>query len=266
MRNRRPWLKRISFPLVEKRILVHAAVVQYTSMQEQYEAEALGVPTRGVVIPNAVEQAPANTEALVGCFHARYPQWSGRILVMFLSRLDHKKGLDILLPAFADAHRSELRLALVIAGAGSSEIESQIRHDAVRLGIERDVVWTGFIQGEEKWTLLAAADIFALPSYSENFAVSVVEAMSTGVPVIISDRVGIHHEITARTAGLVTPCNRKALAHALLTLARDGEARRQMGMHGRQLARERFSPTAVSRQLVALYDDIAAAGRVRVPT
>ena len=95
MTNRRPWLKRVSFRVIESRILKHAALVHYTSDQERREAEALGVVSASVVIPNAVPQP--STAASSGAFRRRYPQLHGRRIILFLSRLDQKKGLDLLL-------------------------------------------------------------------------------------------------------------------------------------------------------------------------
>jgi glycosyltransferase involved in cell wall biosynthesis len=201
MTNRRPWLKRMSFRVIESRILKHAALVHYTSDQERREAEALGVVSASVVIPNTVSQP--STAVPSGAFRRRYPELRARRLILFLSRLDQKKGLDLLLRAFAHVRRDVHDAMLVIAGNGEDRFAERLKTETKRLGISNDVLWTGFLTGEVKQAAFADAVIYVLPSYSENFGIAVVEAMAAGVPVIVSDRVGIHADIAAAAAGLV---------------------------------------------------------------
>jgi glycosyltransferase involved in cell wall biosynthesis len=100
--------------------------------------------------------------------------------------------------------------------------------------------------------LLADADLFVLPSYSENFGVAAVEALGAGLPAIVSDQVGIHAEISAAEAGLVVACAIAPLEAALLEILSDPRTRRRMGDNAIRLAR-RFSPDAVARELVETY-------------
>jgi glycosyltransferase involved in cell wall biosynthesis len=256
--NRRPWLKKLSFALVERRILTGAAAVHYTSDDERLQAEELGVRQRAAVIPNGAEM-PGNGLAR-GRFRARYPELAGRLIILFLSRLDPKKGLDLLLPAFARARRRYPKATLVVAGNGEEEFASHLKKEAQRLGIASDLLWAGFLTGEEKWAALGDADIFVLPSYSENFGVAAVEAMGCGVPVVVSDQVAIHREISQGGAGLVVPCAEEAIAEALARLISDGPLRAEMSANGSRLARTRFSPEAATRNLLALYREISKSG------
>ena len=102
---------------------------------------------------------------------------------------------------------------------------------------------------------LEDADLFVLPSYSENFGVSVVEAMISGVPVILTDQVGIHADVTAAGAGIVVACSAGQLEFALIKLLEDAGMRSRMGTAGRQLAK-RYAPGAIALQLVDAYADI----------
>jgi glycosyltransferase involved in cell wall biosynthesis len=92
-----------------------------------------------------------------------------------------------------------------------------------------------------------------LPSYSENFAVAVVEAMAAGLPVVVSDQVGIHRDITKARAGLVVPCNGPALSRALAALMASDSLRAEMGRNAARLARTAFSTEAATENLIALY-------------
>jgi glycosyltransferase involved in cell wall biosynthesis len=142
---------------------------------------------------------------------------------------------------------------LVLAGTGDPELVASLKSDADRLDIAADVVWAGFLTGEDKWAALGAADVFVLPSYSENFGIALVEALACGCPVVLSDQVGIHREISRAAAGLVIPCRVEELAAAILNVLTDAALRRRMSENGVRLARQQFSIEAVSRQLAAAY-------------
>ncbi len=258
MARRRPLFKRLSFALIERHILANAATVHYTSAQERQEASDLGVPHRAVVIPLPVDLDLAALNNAVGGLQASYPQLIGRTVALFLARLDPKKGLDLLLPAFAEARRADSRLALVIAGSGDNAFVADLKATATRLGIKPHVVWTGFVEGQAKLEALASADFFVLPSYSENFGIAAVEAMAAGLPALISDQVGIHYEVTAAGAGLVVPCETEPLAQAILQLGSDPGLRQAMGRSAHELARGHYSPQAVIGQISDLYQELAA--------
>jgi glycosyltransferase involved in cell wall biosynthesis len=127
---------------------------------------------------------------------------------------------------------------------------------ANELEIAESVVWRGFLDGHDKESIMRSADIFVLPSYSENFGVAVVEAMGAGLPVIVSDQVGIHREIAREQAGLVVHCGEEALATALLKASRESAWRASAGAAGRELAKQ-FSPLVVSKQCLNLYRRVA---------
>src|SRR5208337_3254417 len=98
----------------------------------------------------------------------------GRTLILFLSRLDAKKGLDLLLPAYAEIQRRHPGAMLVIAGDGEKDYVASLQARAAQLGVADGVVWTGFLDGAEKLAAFAAAHAFILPSYSENFGIVLV--------------------------------------------------------------------------------------------
>jgi glycosyltransferase involved in cell wall biosynthesis len=255
MTQRRPWLKRASFRLLEARILKHAARIHYNSEQERCEAERLGVTCAPAVIPNALPPFPV--KQLSGAFLECYPQLRGRRIILFLSRLDPKKGLDLLVRAFADVRRRVPNASLVIAGDGPREFVDRIKADIEELGIASDVVWTGFLSGQDKQAAFADADVFALSSYSENFGIAVVEAMAARVPVVVSDQVALHQEISAAGAGLVVPCKVSEVADALVAILTVPPLRHSLGVNGEMLARRQYSSDVVTRQMISVYADVA---------
>ncbi len=256
MTHRRPWLKKASFQILERRVLSHAALVHYTSGQERREAEALHVAGPSATIPNALPEAPG--ESIPGAFRREYPQLRGRRIVLFLSRLDPKKGISLLLRSFAALRAEATDTSLVIAGDGDSRYVAQLRAEAGSLGIADHVVWPGFLAGEGKQAAFADADFYVLPSFSENFGIAVAEAMAAGLPVVVSDQVGIHEEVAAARAGLVVRCDAGELAHAMRRLTHDADLRRTLGRNARRLAVTRYSQEAITRQVLDVYNTISS--------
>jgi glycosyltransferase involved in cell wall biosynthesis len=261
MERRRPLLKRWSYRLIERRLLARAARIHYTSEAERREAALVSAPGRAAVIPHGIELEPFRRRPPGGWLRRRAPHLADRTLILFLSRVDPKKGLDLLLPAFARVRSARPDAALVVAGDGHPSFMNEVRDRAVRLGVSNDVYWAGYLNAHEKVAALADADLFVLPSYSENFGLAAVEAMASRLPVVVSDQVAIHREIAEGGAGLVTPCEVPALATAMGTLVADPALRRRLGEGGGLLAESRFSADAMAAAVAAMYDEIVDAPR-----
>jgi glycosyltransferase involved in cell wall biosynthesis len=253
MYHRRPWLKRLSFWLVESNVLRWAAGVQYTSTQEELEARRLGVEHVSYVIPNPVELP--GEPAPPGVFRSEHQCLIGKTVVIFLSRLDAKKGLDLLLPAFARIRVRHPEAILVVAGDGNPTFVHGLKEQSRQLGLDKGIMWVGFLAGETKRSALADADVFVLPSYSENFGVAVVEAMGAGLPVVVSDQVGVQRQVIEAKAGIVVECSTEQLELALCTLIGDATARARMGKNARRLAQQ-FAPPEVALHLATTYAEI----------
>ncbi|HXI93333.1 MAG TPA: glycosyltransferase, partial [Blastocatellia bacterium] len=259
MQNRRKLLKRLSFRFIEQRIMRNAAAIHYTSEQERLEAEETGVRNQSVVIPLAVDLSGFRELPGPEPFYEKFPDARGREIILFLSRLDPKKGLDLLLRAFAkcdgrrmteddrrpttdDGHRSSVvGPLLVIAGDGDDQFVEGLRSLAGELGIADEILWAGFLGGDDKLSAMAAASMFVLPSYSENFGIALAEAMAAGLPCVMSDQVGIAVDANEYDAGLVVPCEVGPLTSAMQRLLDDPELRGRLGANARRLVDDRFS-------------------------
>jgi glycosyltransferase involved in cell wall biosynthesis len=254
MTNRRRILKKLSLRWIELPILRSAAAIHYTSRAEQLEASLVHPAVASLpsaVIPLAIEAVNQSAES--AGFFAKFPEASGRPIVLFLSRLDRKKGLELLLEAFARVRSSVDRSLLVIAGEGTPDYTASLRARADALNLNRDIVWAGFLSGNEKTAVFAAASTFVLPSFSENFGIAALEALAAGVPVILSDQVALSDEIRDADAGLVVPCEAEPLAEKIITLLLDPELRQRFATNSRRLVQERFSMEAVGQALKDLY-------------
>lgn len=253
MENRRQWLKKWSFRLLDKPVLDHAAAIHYTSHQEADEAARLGIQARSVVIPLGIDVGPLHSPPSPELFLSRFPQTAGRRVVLFLSRLDPKKNVEALLEAFTRlAHGS----VLVIAGEGDAGYVATLKARAAVLGIEESVIWAGHVSGADKLSAFAAATLFVLPSRSENFGIALLEAMAAGLPCVTTGEVALAADMRRMDAGclrLVPVDDPHALAVAMSSLLDHPDEARAMGLCGGRLARAHFSTGAMAAALSELY-------------
>ena len=271
MENRRPILKRVSFRLIELPILLNSAAIHYTSNAERAEAASLDLHLakhRSATISLPIERAePGDVEV----FRARYPALKKHRVILFLSRIHPMKGIELLLDAFAIVRNQHNDVALVIAGEGE---EAYVRGLRERAGTnlrsrsasgsacptnaeeEGAVIWTGHLNGEMKAAALAAADVFVLPSASENFGIAAAESLAAGIPTIVSEEVALSSDIRRYDAGVVVKRDVQQLADAISDSLSNKERAAGLAANGRRLAEERYSPEAVGRALHELYQKI----------
>jgi len=256
--RRHPLRKRLYEALIERRNLAAAAAVHFTSAEEMRLAKVSGLDFYGVVVPLGVEIDEAAAAAATTA-DALWPRLAGNKVVLFLSRVNFKKGLDVLAQAFGELHRARRDSHLVVAGPDSEGYAAQMRKWLVAEGALEATTFTGMVEGERKAALLRRADLFVLPSYTENFGIAVVEAMAAGLPVVISNKVNIWREVDGAQAGLVVNPKAREVAEATLTLLKNPAMAKGMGERGRTLAQERFSWRSAGDKLLELYRQIAAA-------
>jgi len=254
MRNKSRLVKATSVRLVEGPLLRSAAAVHFTSPLEQARAADLSLPMRPIVLPTGVElsgiagDAPEEIEGL---------DLEGERVVLYLARIHPIKCVDVLLRAFAGI-RARSKLRLVIAGDGDPALVASLKRLAADLGLGDRARWVGFVDGRRKRWLLANASMFVLPSASENFGISVVEAMSAGVPVVVTQGCGLADFVTQWRTGIVTDGTVESLQAALETLLRDEEGARAMGEAGRCAVQRELSLEAFGARLEGLYRSVLA--------
>lgn len=262
LQHRRPLLKQLSVRFIEKPILQHAALVHYTSRHEQAESEAIGINTPALVAPLGVETPTEDRESRAAPFYQAFPELIGKAWVLYLSRFHPKKALELLISAFAHVVKRFPDAMLVLAGDGDTDYVQSLKTLVETNGITANVRWVGFLKGEMKIAAFAAAPLFVLPSYSENFGIAVVEALAAGTPVLISDQVAIHDEITEAGAGTVVPCTKTAIAEGIITLLGNETLRNHQAIAGQALVAQRFSIQAMADTLYNTYRRIVDARAV----
>jgi len=236
--------------------LAGASAIHFMSQAEMEASRPLRLRPPGFVLPHGVECEQMEKESISLPLRARYPQIGDKKVVLFLSRLDPIKGLDRLIPALGDLALRRKDFAFVLAGMGNTAYEAEVAALVKEHLLQEQTVFLGLVHGSAKWALFRDADLFALSSYHENFGVAVVEAMAAGLPVIISDRVGICREVSRAGAGLVTGLEPKEIAAAVERLLADENLRQEMGRKGAILAREQFNLAKVVKDLVQVYGQI----------
>jgi glycosyltransferase involved in cell wall biosynthesis len=253
LRTRRRRLKALSMALIEGRVLRHADAVHFTSRAELEEAQALGLPMRSVVIPLGVESDHGPPPAPIA--HAAL---AGRRVILFLSRLDPKKNLEALIDAMASSQLLRSTCALLIAGAGEPAYVASLQQRVAAAGLSSQTVWLSHVEGAHKAAAFARADVFVLPSFSENFGFAPVEAAMAGVPCMLARGVAVAEGIARAGGGVVIDPAPAAIARALELLLADENARSSMGARAADVARREYSPRAMAQRLLALYDAIRA--------
>lgn len=186
-----------------RRLLRGSAAVWLTAEQEAENLTHLGDGFRTVVSPLPVP-APSHPGDRAA-FRARYGIDEADPVVLFLGRVDYKKGIHRLLSAFETVADTLPRALLVIAGSGDEAFVEEVRHRVAASRHPDAIRMVGFLSGREKADALAGADLFALHSDSENFGIAPVESLRGGTPVLLSDQVHIAADLAASGAAVVVP-------------------------------------------------------------
>ncbi len=228
--------KRAWISLVERRSFERACAIHFTTEREREDARQLGMPVpRAAIVANGVDVPP-----LAGT--PRDPS-----LVLYLGRVNWKKGLDRLIEAIAQVDGARL----VVAGPDDEHYTASLpRHERV--------TFAGEVAGAEKERLLSTAAMLVLPSLSENFGNVVLEAMAHATPVIVTPGVGLSGEVEASGAGIVTT---DGLAGAIERLLGDEALRRDMGRRGRAAAESRFGWAHIAAEMETLYASCSSRSR-----
>lgn len=211
--------KKIYYNLIAKWCLKFASKIHYTSTDEQEKVEKYLALNNGFILPNGLNFSQFDDIENV-VFPDFIPQ---KKYLLFLGRIDPKKGLDILLIAFQNIVTDNPDLILIVAGPDSNGYKSELQKQIDKLGLSENVIFVGEVHGKQKMGLYKYAKLFVLTSYSENFGMTVVEAMACGCLVLISDKVGIAAEIKGNQAGIITETNPQSIINGInfaLTLSK----------------------------------------------
>ncbi len=238
------WKKKIAWRLYQERDLRAATVLHATSKAEADGFRAAGLNQPIAIVPNGVF-IPKMTFT---------PKMSGQQerILLFLSRIHPKKGLLTLVQAWATARPNGWKV--VVAGNDEGGHLGEVKAESQKLGVASDFNFVGEVDGDAKWKLYGNADLFVLPSHSENFGMVVAEALGCGVPVITTHDTP-WEELSARQCGWWVKTTPETLADALRDATnRTDEERREMGLRGRALVEERYTWPGAAARMKSVYE------------
>ena len=246
-------LKRIFWKALERKVLRDARGVLFTCEAERRLARLSFAPyeARELVVGYGTQDIGGDAKAQLAAFHAQAPSVRGRKLILYLSRIHAKKGVDLLIHAFARHAARFPEVDMVIAGPDQNGLQESLEALARDLKIADRICWPGMLSGDAKWGAFRAADVFALPSHQENFGVAIVEALALHTPVLITNKVNIWREIEADGAGLVVNDDIEGVSAGLeRMLALSPDERQSMREAGRQSFERRYDVRKASLDLI----------------
>lgn len=238
--------KRPALLLYQGRSLRAADCVVATAQRERDNFLALGYNSKVTIIPNAMRTTDIVMKAT----------WKPTRSMLFLSRIHPLKGVDVLLEAIASVRTMIPGYLLTIAGSGEITYMNSLKEKARRLGVADMVRFVGVVTGDAKWELYRTADFFILPTYTENFAMVVTEAMASGTPVITT-REAPWSVLETDGCGRWVSLDVKALADAILSMAAKSEAELEaMGLAARMVVERDYSTAHMADMMVSLYNTL----------
>lgn len=251
--------KKVYSNLFEKDNLNKAAAIHCTSFSEAIDVDSFGIKSPKLVLPLGVNPSTALYANSRQSLREKFGLPCESNIILFLSRLHEKKRPDLLLHALAKLNQdSQKKYYLILAGSGDLTYSAYLENLSRQLNLSDNVIFTGFVTGPDKNLLLHGADLFALPSYSENFGIAVAEALAAGLPVIITPEVQIASDIQAANAGLVVQGNLENWTNAISNLFQSPETMQRLSNNGQCFASEEYSWPAITRQLIQAYEEILA--------
>ncbi|MGC1309889.1 MAG: hormogonium polysaccharide biosynthesis glycosyltransferase HpsP [Phormidesmis sp.] len=254
--------KKVYASLLEKPNLAGAAAIHFTTELESKVSERFGVTTPDVIIPLGVALPDLPDRSLAqAAIRQQFDIPAEHPIILFMSRIDPKKGFDLLLPALEKLHEQGQPFHFLLCGANPQDraYETSIRQQIQSSPWAAWATLNGFVSGELKAQILSAADLFVLPSYYENFGIAVAEAMAAKIPVVISDQVHIWPTVQQENAGWVVPTDVGALTETLATALGDAEGRSHRGQNAQQCAKDYYSWQAIAQRVIAAYQQILTA-------
>jgi glycosyltransferase involved in cell wall biosynthesis len=246
---RNSFSKKLLHQLIGKKLL-DQSFIHATSPNEQKALSELIKPVQFFDIPNFVQLPPYE--------EVNIPLEPNCLKLLFLSRIDEKKGLDILLNALSAI---TISYRLTIVGDGNEQYINGLKQLAEQKGISENLTWLGF-QHSNKFELYKQHDLFILPSHDENFGNVVIESLSMGTAVLISTHVGLADYVSTNNLGWVFNLDELSLKNTINEAARQPDKLMQIRNDAPLQVRADFNEEKLTQQYIAMYDQILNHGHV----
>lgn len=247
--------KKLYFSWLEKPALQKASAIQMLASTEAKGIKELNIKAPSVIVPNGICITDFEFIHSPEAFYHKFPETKNKKLIIFLGRVDPKKGLDLLAPAFAKVHENFSETHLIVAGPDNTGFLPTAESYFSEAGCRDAVTFTGMLTGDLKYAALAAANIYVAPSYSEGFSISVLEGMATGLPCVITTGCNFPESAAAGVARVVD-INTNSIANALIQLLQDPIQAKEMGDRARQFILDNYTWDRIASKMVLVYKDI----------
>lgn len=255
----RKWL---AWHLYERKNLSSATLFHATSTMEAASIRQVGLQQPIAIIPNGVTIPAIDTIPPREVLTQKFPSLANKRWLLFLSRLHPKKGLDMLIQVWKTLADQFPDWQLVIAGPDLIGYQATLATQVEELHLQHRVTFTGMLIGEDKAAALGNANLFILPSHSENFGIAVAESLAHAVPVITTQ--GTPWQAVAESnCGWWIPSQSAALSETLLEAFQLSDHQRQaMGMNGRRFVASHYSWSAIAQSMSEVYRWILQGGAI----
>lgn len=255
------WYKKMpAWLLYERQNLNSATAFQATSAEEVNSIRKLGYKQPIALIPNGVHIPTINEQANREVLSQNFPELSDKKWLLFLSRIHPKKGLDNLLYVWQSLANCFPEWHLIIAGSDLIGYQSELELLVDKLQLRQQVTFTGMLSGQLKYSALTNADLFVLPTHSENFGIAIAESLAYGVPVVTT-KGAPWQELETYNCGWWIEDNQPALAIALAeAMKMSAQERQQMGSRGKNLVQAKYSWKAIAKDMASFYHWILNGG------
>lgn len=251
--NHSGWKKKLAACLFEHKNFQTAGCLHALCRAEAENFRRFGLKHPIAIIPNGVnpdEFACQPDSAIL----EKFPGLQGRRRILFLSRLHSKKGLDNLLEAWRKLAQDFKDWQLLVAGSGEPAYEKQLKACSNDLILNQSVLFLGPLYGEDKKQILAAADVFVLPSFSEGFSLAILEAAAAGLPVLLTPQCNFP-ELAQSSAAIEISTDPSGIENGLRQILElSKEQRKAMGQRGRELVKKSYAWPCIAEQMCHVYE------------
>ena len=254
--------------LFSHRDLSRASLIHYTSFDEAEKCHnRLRLKNTYVVIPNGISIKEYSMLPDRQTLRSHYPELGEKTVLLYLGRINWKKGIDLLIHAFSKIGRTNKNIHLFIVGGSDPGYLQTLKTLIISLGLhfidhangdnyggnDYCITFTGLLTGNDKIAAYSGSDVFVLCSHSENFGNTVIEAQACGLPVIVSDQTGACELVNEWQSGILVQTNVTSLYNALQKLVVDAELRKKMGNIGKTNVKSNLSLEVVAGKVFEQY-------------
>ncbi len=246
--------KWVADQMYTKKILKHATGFQSVGESERKEFLKLGATPESIYrLDNPVELEKfelIKKENILKKYNI-----DGKKFLLFLGRINEKKGIELLLESFVNILKKEKGLFLILAGSGTKEYQVEIKKLVSKLGLEKNVIFTGLVTENEKIELLKLASLFVLTSHSDVHPIAVQDALTMSLPVVITEACD-YPEVKEYDAGIIVDEDSDQITNVILDIINNEERLREMSKNARKLVLEKFQLKVQIKKYEEMYNDV----------